>query len=174
MTANGRSPACGRSPSAVEWKTTTSRIDAATISSCRCTSWSASGMVTRTPEMVTISRSTITCPGSHLVRFRRLGIRPLPVGVQCTLIIVCAYGVRCQVMPRPRSFTHSRIATAALAVVDRDGLGALSMRTVAGELGMGTMSLYRYVQDREELERLVVDVVIGTVDAGPPARESWR
>jgi len=36
------------------------------------------------------------------------------------------------------------------------------------------MSLYRYVQDREELERLVVDVVIGTVDAAPPARASWR
>jgi hypothetical protein len=48
-------------------------------------------------------------------------------------------------MPRPRSLSHDRIAAAALAVIDRRGLAALSMRTVAAELGMGTMSLYRYV-----------------------------
>ncbi len=76
-------------------------------------------------------------------------------------------------MPRPRSLTLASIATAGLAVIDRDGLAALSMRTVAGELGMGTMSLYRYVADREELERLVVDLVLGTVDTALPARALW-
>jgi AcrR family transcriptional regulator len=78
-----------------------------------------------------------------------------------------------KLMPRPRSLTHAAIATAALAVIDRDGLAALSMRTVAGELGMGTMSLYRYVTDREELERLVVDEVLGTVDVAFPAQAAW-
>lgn len=71
-------------------------------------------------------------------------------------------------MPRPRSLTHDRIAAAALAVLDRDGLDTLSMRTVAGELGMGTMSLYRYLEDREQLERLVVDLVLDGVDLTPP------
>ncbi|MFJ5880417.1 TetR/AcrR family transcriptional regulator [Kitasatospora cineracea] len=66
-------------------------------------------------------------------------------------------------MPRPRSLTTRQIAAAALAVIDRDGLPALSMRTVAAELDRRTMALYRYVEDREELECLVVDLALGPV-----------
>ncbi|MFF4342551.1 TetR/AcrR family transcriptional regulator [Kitasatospora sp. NPDC001540] len=66
-------------------------------------------------------------------------------------------------MPRPRSLTTQQIAAAALAVIDRDGLSALSMRTVAAELDRRTMALYRYVEDREELECLVVDLALGAV-----------
>jgi AcrR family transcriptional regulator len=67
-------------------------------------------------------------------------------------------------MPRPRSLTTPAIAEAALAVIERQGLPALSMRAVAGELGVGTMSLYRYVRGREELEGVVVERVLATVD----------
>ncbi|MCI2415922.1 TetR/AcrR family transcriptional regulator C-terminal domain-containing protein [Saccharopolyspora sp. K220] len=77
-------------------------------------------------------------------------------------------------MPRPRSLTPTQIATAALAVVDRDGLGALSMRTVAQELGMGTMSLYRYVTDRSEVEELVVDLILQAVDLSTPRGSAGR
>ncbi|MEU3397698.1 AcrR family transcriptional regulator [Streptomyces filamentosus] len=78
-------------------------------------------------------------------------------------------------MPRPRSLTPDRLAAAALSVVDRDGLAALSMRTAAKELGMSPMGLYRYVSDREELERLVVDRILGDVDATPPPGDApWR
>ncbi|WP_405009137.1 TetR/AcrR family transcriptional regulator [Kitasatospora sp. NBC_01539] len=66
-------------------------------------------------------------------------------------------------MPRPRSLTTRQIATAAITVIDRDGLAALSMRTVAAELDRRTMALYRYVEDREELECLVVELALGTV-----------
>ncbi|MFG2693096.1 TetR/AcrR family transcriptional regulator [Kitasatospora sp. NPDC048407] len=66
-------------------------------------------------------------------------------------------------MPRPRSLTNDQIAAAALAVIDRDGLPALSMRTVATELDRRTMALYRYVEDREEVECLVVDLALGAV-----------
>ncbi len=76
-------------------------------------------------------------------------------------------------MPRPRSLTHEDIAKAALKVIDRDGLAALAMRAVAVELGMGTMSLYRYVSDRAELELHVVDLVLSAVDLKPP-RKPWR
>ncbi|MFD8635219.1 TetR/AcrR family transcriptional regulator C-terminal domain-containing protein [Streptomyces sp. NPDC059533] len=72
-------------------------------------------------------------------------------------------------MPRPRSHTPARLAAAALAVIDRDGLTGLSMRAVAVELGISTMALYRYVQDREELEALVVELVLSAVDSTPPA-----
>ncbi|GHF78478.1 AcrR family transcriptional regulator [Amycolatopsis bartoniae] len=71
-------------------------------------------------------------------------------------------------MPRPRSLTPAQLATAALAVLDRDGLEALTMRAVAKELGMGTMSLYRYVDDRAQLEALVVDLVLDLVDLALP------
>lgn len=71
-------------------------------------------------------------------------------------------------MPRPRSLTHQQIAAAALDVVDADGLAALSMRTVARRLNVGTMSLYRYVADRDELEAMVVDLVLDTVDLRVP------
>jgi hypothetical protein len=76
-------------------------------------------------------------------------------------------------MPRPRSFTPADIAVAVLQVIDRDGLVALFMRTVAMELGAGTMSLYRYVEDRKALERLVVDQVLATVDTESAPRTSW-
>ncbi|MGW2324864.1 TetR/AcrR family transcriptional regulator [Streptomyces sp. NPDC001700] len=78
-------------------------------------------------------------------------------------------------MPRPRSLTPGQISAAALTVIDRDGLAGLSMRTVAKELGLSTMALYRYVQDRDELERLVVELVLGAVDTEPPPPdEPWR
>jgi AcrR family transcriptional regulator len=71
-------------------------------------------------------------------------------------------------MPRPRSLSPDRLASAALAVIDRDGLAGLSMRAVAQELGMSTMGLYRYVHDRDELERLVVERVLSAVDTESP------
>jgi AcrR family transcriptional regulator len=77
-------------------------------------------------------------------------------------------------MSRPRTLTDLDIATAALAVIDREGLVALSMRTVAGELNMGAMSLYRYVEGREALEQLVVELVLGKVDPARLAKVSWR
>jgi AcrR family transcriptional regulator len=76
-------------------------------------------------------------------------------------------------MPRPRAFTTNDLASAALAVVERDGLGALSMRAVAEQLGVAPMALYRYVDSRDELEGLVVDLVLGGVDPDVPARWSW-
>src|SRR5690606_4631677 len=42
------------------------------------------------------------------------------------------------------------------------------------ELGVSTMALYRYIDDREELECLVVELVLGAVDTGPPPDGAWR
>ncbi|MFC7299552.1 TetR/AcrR family transcriptional regulator C-terminal domain-containing protein [Herminiimonas aquatilis] len=52
-------------------------------------------------------------------------------------------------------------------------MAELSMRTTAAELGVGAMSLYRYVKDREALERLVVDHVLASVDTESTPRTSW-
>jgi AcrR family transcriptional regulator len=77
-------------------------------------------------------------------------------------------------MPRPRSLTHDQLATAALTVLDRDGLAGLTMRAVAHELRMSTMGLYRYVRDRDELAALVVELVLSRVDPTPPTTGDWR
>jgi AcrR family transcriptional regulator len=77
-------------------------------------------------------------------------------------------------MPRPRSLSQRNVAAAALAVIDRDGLAALTMRSVAAELGLATMGLYRYVSGRGQLEELVVDHVLSGVDSQVPPRGSWQ
>lgn len=69
-------------------------------------------------------------------------------------------------------FTVSDIATAALELVDRDGLGGLSMRSLAGALGTGPMTLYNYVRDRGELEELVAEAVIAEVKVSAPS-DDW-
>jgi AcrR family transcriptional regulator len=76
-------------------------------------------------------------------------------------------------MGRKRAFDREQIAEAALAVLDRDGLPALSMRAVADELGTGAMTLYNYVTDRVELEALVVDAVSAQIRLPPPGGD-WR
>jgi AcrR family transcriptional regulator len=78
-------------------------------------------------------------------------------------------------MPRPRSLTTGQLAGAALAVLGRAGPAGLTMRAVAAELGLSVMGLYRYVADRDELERLLVDHVFATVDTAPPPPDlPWR
>jgi AcrR family transcriptional regulator len=62
----------------------------------------------------------------------------------------------------PRAtLTRDQVVEAAVQVLQTDGYPALSMRRVAQELGVGTMSLYWHVADRDELLDLVYDAVIG-------------
>ena len=60
--------------------------------------------------------------------------------------------------PRPR---HTRAAIAALAVriADAEDLEAVTMRRLAGELGIAVMSLYNYVPAKEHLAQLMTDHV---------------
>jgi len=66
---------------------------------------------------------------------------------------------------RRRVLTLDEIVEAALAILDREGLDAVSMRRLAEHLGVGTMTLYHYVADKDELaehvsERVMAEVVI--------------
>jgi AcrR family transcriptional regulator len=72
-------------------------------------------------------------------------------------------------MPRPAILSRARIAAAALTVIDRDGLDALSMRSLGRELGVAAMSLYRHVADRVALESLVAEAVMSGIDLTPGA-----
>jgi AcrR family transcriptional regulator len=72
-----------------------------------------------------------------------------------------------------RRLSVRRIVEAAIAVADAEGLESVSMRRVAAELGVGTMSLYRYVPGKEELLDLMLDSVNREDDLEPfPA--DWR
>ena len=79
--------------------------------------------------------------------------------------------------PAPRrdhELTRERIVAAAIAIADRDGLTDLSMRRLATELGVATMSLYRHVPSRDDLTLAMIDTAIG--DVRLPARHphGWR
>lgn len=76
--------------------------------------------------------------------------------------------------PKP-SLTLDAIVTAAVAVADAEGMSGLSMRRVALELGVGTMSLYRYVPGKAELLDLMLDQVVEpSTELASASGMDWR
>jgi AcrR family transcriptional regulator len=75
---------------------------------------------------------------------------------------------------RKPGMTVERIVAAAIAIADAEGLDALSMRRVADALGVGTMSLYRYLPGKAELYELMLDAAIGAGAPAEPAPAGWR
>jgi AcrR family transcriptional regulator len=75
--------------------------------------------------------------------------------------------------PRRRAPGVDQYVAAALAIADAEGLAAVSMRRVAGDLGSGTASLYRYITNRDELVDLMVDAAQGE-DPLPETANDWR
>lgn len=74
-------------------------------------------------------------------------------------------------MPRKASLSRDQILDAALALVDRDGVDALTIRDLARDLGVGTMSLYYHVPDKEALLEGVAERVLA--DAAVPTDGDW-
>ena len=76
--------------------------------------------------------------------------------------------------PGPRAgLDVDRVVAAAVALADREGLAAVSMRRLAAELGVGAMTLYTHVPGKGELVDLMLDAVLGEVYPEPPAGD-WR
>lgn len=67
--------------------------------------------------------------------------------------------------PASRRPAHTRadIARAAVEIADAEGFEAVSMRRVAERLGAGTMTLYHYVRNKDELITLMSDAVMAEV-----------
>jgi AcrR family transcriptional regulator len=71
--------------------------------------------------------------------------------------------------------TLGRIVAGALELIDREGLGELSMRNLATELGTGTTTLYRHVSGKDELLVLVADAVLAETRSSRPLEGiGWR
>jgi AcrR family transcriptional regulator len=58
---------------------------------------------------------------------------------------------------RPPRLSRDAVIDAARVIVERDGIDALTMRSVARELGSSAMAIYRHVRDKDELLVLLLD-----------------
>jgi AcrR family transcriptional regulator len=73
---------------------------------------------------------------------------------------------------RPR-LTRERVLRAALSVADSGGLGSLTIRSLAQELGVKPMSVYYHVANKDEILAALVDIVFGEISLPVPGRD-WR
>jgi AcrR family transcriptional regulator len=69
--------------------------------------------------------------------------------------------------------TRTRVLEAAVALADRDGIEALSMRKLGQQLGVEGMALYRHVRDKEAILDGIVDVVMSEI-AAPDRAVDWK
>jgi AcrR family transcriptional regulator len=76
--------------------------------------------------------------------------------------------------PARTPITREAIVEAALRVLERDGMDAVSMRRVGEELGTGAASLYWHVRNKGELLQLVFEHVTQEVSLPPPDPARWR
>ena len=60
--------------------------------------------------------------------------------------------------------TRERVLKAAIALADRDGAEALSMRKLGQELGVEAMSLYNHISNKDDLLDGVVDAMVGEIE----------
>jgi TetR/AcrR family transcriptional regulator, tetracycline repressor protein len=77
-----------------------------------------------------------------------------------------------------RGLSLDRIVTVTLELMDEQGIGAATMRAVSSRLGVRSMSLYRYVQDRDELFDAVVERIVNELADDPEVQlrpvDGWR
>jgi AcrR family transcriptional regulator len=75
--------------------------------------------------------------------------------------------------PRP-SLTRERVLECALAVADAGGIGSLTIRSLAAELGVKPMSVYHHVESKDAILDGLVDLVFAEME--PPADDvaDWR
>jgi AcrR family transcriptional regulator len=69
--------------------------------------------------------------------------------------------------------SRERVLRGAVAVADALGIGALTMRSLASEIGVKPMSLYHYVASKDEILDGIVDLVFSEIEL-PAADGDWR
>ncbi|MFD8231103.1 TetR/AcrR family transcriptional regulator [Streptomyces sp. NPDC059696] len=76
---------------------------------------------------------------------------------------------------QPSGLDRARIIEATVRLLDADGLARFSMRRLAGELDVTAMSVYWYVDTKDDLLELALDEVMGGMRLpDPDAGEDWR
>jgi TetR/AcrR family transcriptional regulator, tetracycline repressor protein len=70
--------------------------------------------------------------------------------------------------------SREAVLTAARRIADDEGVDRLTMRRLAGELGVMPNALYTYVPDKEALLDALLDDLLAGIDPGDPAEGDWR
>ncbi len=74
----------------------------------------------------------------------------------------------------PRNtLTHEKLVDAAFQLVDQEGIGAFTIRELAGRLQVRPMSIYHYASSKDDLLDYLVDAVFSEVYL-PEAQGNWR
>jgi AcrR family transcriptional regulator len=74
---------------------------------------------------------------------------------------------------RPAEIGREDVVRTAMAIADAEGSSAVSMRRVATELGVATMSLYRHVPSKDDLLEQMVDTAFGDHRFTAPPPDDW-
>jgi AcrR family transcriptional regulator len=69
--------------------------------------------------------------------------------------------------------SRQRALDVAVALADAGGLGSLTMRNLAKELGVEAMSLYHHVANKDDILNGMIDIVFSEIDL-PPASTDWK
>lgn len=72
-----------------------------------------------------------------------------------------------------RRLDRDRIVQSAIGILDRPGGAALTMRSLAEDLGVTAMALYKYFPSKEALLDAVVDRLLGEIQIPAPSRGDW-
>ncbi|MEU6380402.1 TetR/AcrR family transcriptional regulator C-terminal domain-containing protein [Streptomyces sp. NPDC046909] len=76
--------------------------------------------------------------------------------------------------PDQPALSRAAIVREAVAMLDADGIEALSMRKLGARLNAGATSLYRHVATKDELMELAVDEVAAEIDVPAIEDGDWR
>ena len=69
--------------------------------------------------------------------------------------------------------SRERVLASAIAVADAAGVRALTIRSLAADLGVTPMSVYHYFANKSEILDGIVDLVFSEIDL-PPGNGDWR
>ncbi|MDH5521724.1 MAG: TetR/AcrR family transcriptional regulator C-terminal domain-containing protein [Acidimicrobiia bacterium] len=67
--------------------------------------------------------------------------------------------------------SRDRVIEAAVALADRAGIEPLTIRKLADELGVGPMTIYHHVANKEDILDGMVDSVFAEIELPPPDKE---
>lgn len=75
---------------------------------------------------------------------------------------------------KPPVLTEDQIVDAALSIIRKEGVEALSMRRLSRELGRSAMAAYWYVDDKQQLLNLVAKKMLAEVALPDPKSGTWE
>ena len=73
-----------------------------------------------------------------------------------------------------RGLDLDAVVAAATAIADREGLAAVTMRSLAKDLGVSAMTLYTYVPGKDELVDVMLDAAYQQMSRPDTTGQPWR